>query len=136
MDGFRAGHLTKLSHEGQFQVIRAMHGGLACGPLDVARLAGAIYVQEAQVELFSIADAPALAQEAQRAKREVREELGRALVALDRAAAALGDLPPEAAEEVALLAEEAQRRCVRLTREANGRRIAVVARQLMTEAVA
>ena len=44
--------------------------------------------------------------------------------------------PPEAAEEIALLAEEVQRRTVRLVREANGRRIAVVALQLTTEAVA
>jgi len=130
MDAYDGGCLSRLSSEGQFRVVRAMRDGAITRPADVARLAGAIYTQEAQPEMFSIEEAPAVEPKAQQAKRETREELGRVLVALDRAAVALADLPTESAEEIALLAEEAQRRCVRLVREANARRIAGVARQL------
>jgi ParB family chromosome partitioning protein len=136
MDAYDGGHLSRLSFEGQFRVVRAMRDGAITRPADVARLAGAVYAQEAQPELFGLEEIPAQSPEAQRAKRQAHDELGRALVALDRAAEALTDLPPESAAEIALLAEEAQRRCGRLVREANGRRIAVVARQLTTAAVA
>jgi len=136
MDAYDGGHLSRLSSEGQFRVVRAMRDGAITRSADVARLAGAVYAQEAQPELFGLEEIPAQSPEAQRAKRQAHDELGRALLALDRAAEALTDLPPESAAEIALLAEEAQRRCGRLVREANGRRIAVVARQLTTAAVA
>lgn len=50
LDAWSAGHLTKLSHEGQHQVVQARANGL--GVLDVARMATAIFERESQTTAF------------------------------------------------------------------------------------
>lgn len=87
LDAWSAGHLTKLSHEGQYKVIRARTDGLPIH--DVARLASAIFEVEAQMGAFDdlemvIADAPA---------PKVRQavDTAAALATLNRVAAAIED---------------------------------------------
>lgn len=89
LDTQRAWHIARLSHEGQYQVMRAMSEGAVKTPAELGRLVSAIEERERQPTMFeaSVVEEGA---ERHRARRELTETLVDLADKLHRAERALG----------------------------------------------
>jgi ParB/RepB/Spo0J family partition protein len=109
LDLWRAWQMSRVSHEGQFRVVRAMAAGQLPQVNDVDRFVSAIIAEETRVEMFAPDAMPEPISAAARSNgRHLLAEMERALAAL-RSAAEIG---PDASTDGALLvayADEAKR---------------------------
>lgn len=138
LDAYDARHVSRLSTEGQYQVVAAMNAGLLTKSTDVVRFVGTIYAQEAQGEMFMEAEVETVAPDTIRAQHGIRDDLetvARALVRVHSAidgGALRGMNMGELADEADQIAREAKRVGVR----ADGARLEATARQITMEAIA
>jgi ParB/RepB/Spo0J family partition protein len=131
MDAYDAGHVAKLTIEGQYRVIRAMNGGQLRFQGDLVRLTSAIALEESQSSMFAEDAAPITPIADLRATRDLRTALVDALTALDRIERTL-DAAGQANEtdEIALLGEQLKRRANVLASRVHAQRAAATARKL------
>jgi ParB/RepB/Spo0J family partition protein len=114
LDLWRAWQMSRVSHEGQFRVVRAMADGRLPQVNDVDRFVSVIALEESRVEMFAPAELPPPVTEVARASgRRLLAEMERAVSAL-RSADEIG--PDASADSILLIAyaDEAKRIACRI----------------------
>ncbi|MBA3875614.1 MAG: chromosome partitioning protein ParB [Anaerolinea sp.] len=131
LDAWSAGHISRLSHEGQFRVMRAMSAGDLRYQNDLDRLTGHLALQEQQGAMFGEDEVESLSVERMRSARDLLAELDRAAQALSRVAELLPTgVHAGNAELVGAKAEALKGMVSRVASEAHFHRAHHMARQL------
>lgn len=132
VDAYDAGHLSRLSIEGQHRAIRAMNAGVLTKPGDLARLCGSLYAQESQAPMFGEDDVETLPSEVVRAQHDLRDDLAHASDMIVNAHKRIdeGALRGCDAEVIATLAEALAKEARRIAHRAHVARVEAADQQL------
>jgi ParB family transcriptional regulator, chromosome partitioning protein len=126
--------LARVSHEGQYRVLRALNAGLLVKPGDLGRMVSAVALEESQSVMFGDDEAPAVPAPTAKATRTLRARLEAAVRELNAAAEAIDEAGVDELTEA--LALQLKRDAARVQDRLAARRVAASTRQLSIEVAA